>query len=147
MSEQAGAQLPNRIRDVLDRARGLGEQLPGVVAVGLAGSWARGAGRPDSDVDLVVLLDDPAAALDTTVWFSAFGENVDLVRCSDFGAIQERRLRLGDGLLVEVGIGSPDWAAVNPVDPGTARVVRDGFLSLYDPNGVLAVLRRAIASQ
>jgi hypothetical protein len=92
-------------------------------------------------------VDDPAAALDTTVWFSAFGENVDLVRCSDFGAIQERRLRLGDGLLVEVGIGSPDWAAVNPVDPGTARVVRDGFLSLYDPNGVLAVLRRAIASQ
>jgi hypothetical protein len=92
------------------------------------------------------LLEDPAAALETTAWFSAFDKNADLVRSSDFGAIQERRLRLGDGLVVEVGIGSSAWAAINPVDPGTAHVVRDGFLSLYDPRGVLDALLSAIAA-
>jgi uncharacterized protein len=33
---------------------------PDVRAVGMVGSWARGDARPDSDVDLVVLADDPA---------------------------------------------------------------------------------------
>jgi predicted nucleotidyltransferase len=139
--------LPKRIEEVLRDARSLANVLPGVVAVGLAGSWARSEGRPESDIDIVVLLTDPAAALDTTAWFSLFGENVELVRSSDFGAIQERRLRLNDGLVVEVGVGAREWASICPLDPGTARVVRDGFMSLYDPRRVLDALQSAVASQ
>jgi hypothetical protein len=95
----------------------------------------------------VVLLTGPAAALDRTGWFSVFGENVEPVRSSDFGAIQERRLRLNDGLVVEVGIGGREWASMCPLDPGTARVVRDGFMSLYDPRRLVDALQSAVASQ
>jgi predicted nucleotidyltransferase len=147
VSEQAGGGLPVRIEQVLRDARRLATVLPGVVAVGLAGSWARNEGRPESDVDIVLLLTDPAAALDRTAWFSVFGENVELVRSSDFGAMQERRLRLNDGLVVEVGVGGREWASIHPLDPGTAGVVRDGFVSLYDPGHVLDALQRAVASQ
>ncbi|SHH10705.1 Nucleotidyltransferase domain-containing protein [Jatrophihabitans endophyticus] len=120
--------------------------VPGVVAVGLAGSWARGTARPDSDVDLVALTDRPERLLGTHDWFAAFGPGAELVRSADFGAIQERRLRLPDGLVVEVGVGSPSWAATDPLDAGTARVVRDGFVALADPAGLLAALVAAVRS-
>lgn len=54
--------MPEPVAEVLDRARLLADVLGAVVAIGLAGSWARGAGGPDSDVDLVVLTGEPTAA-------------------------------------------------------------------------------------
>ena len=144
-SEWAGLQLPGRIVDVVGDARALAGVLPKVVAIGLAGSWARGQARPDSDVDIVLLTEQPGAALAATSWFSTFGDDTVLVRSADFGAIQERRLRLPDGLLVEVGIGTPDWAWMDPVDAGTERVVRDGIVTLYNPRVLLAALRNAVA--
>jgi hypothetical protein len=60
-------------------------------------------------------------------WFTTFGA-VTLVRREDFGLIQERRLRRDDdGLEIEIGIGGRDWATIDPIDAGTARVVRDGM--------------------
>jgi len=84
-------------------------------------------------------------ALGTAAWFSAFGEAAELIRSSDFDTIQERRLRLQDGLVVEVAIGAPEWASTEPVDHGTARVVGDGFVPLYDPRGVLTALLNAVS--
>ena len=37
----------------------------------------------------------------------------------------------------------PDWASVNPIDPGTHRVVTDGARILHDPTRILATLLRA----
>jgi hypothetical protein len=110
----------------------------------LVGSRARGDARPDSDVDLVVLVDEPGGMLDRSAWFAIFGEGTRLIRAASFGAIQERRLRRPDGLVVEVGVGQPAWASVDPVDAGTARVVRDGFVALHDPRGLLAELLAAV---
>jgi hypothetical protein len=49
----------------------------------------RGAGGQDSDVDLVVLTTDTNRLLGSSDWYAAFGERVELIRTSDFGAIQE----------------------------------------------------------
>lgn len=62
-----------------------------------------------------------------------FGNEVDIMRAADFGAIQERRLRLPNGLVIGVGIGEPSWADTDPLDVGTERVVRDGLIALDDP--------------
>jgi predicted nucleotidyltransferase len=69
MVEPAGARVPDRVRRALDGACQLEARLPAVVAIGLAGSWARGEGRAHSDVDIIVLTDEPAAVLGTTAWF------------------------------------------------------------------------------
>lgn len=146
VSDSTIRQMPNRIGAVLRAACALATALPAVVAVALVGSWARGEARPDSDVDIVLLTDEPGAVLGSTAWFSTFGDDVELVRSADFGAIQERRLRLQDGLVVEVGVGERSWARLDPIDAGTEQVVQDGLVALYDPHGLLAGLREAVAS-
>ena len=119
-------------------------RAPGAVALALVGSWAAGRGRPDSDVDLVLLTDDPASLLRDDSWHRAFGEGAALVRTADFGALLEQRLRLPSGLEVELCIGGASWAGTEPVDDGTRRVVDDGLQVLWDPEGRLARLLEAV---
>lgn len=127
------------------RIPGWAEQRGDVRAVGLVGSWARGTSRPGSDVDLVVLTDNSALYTSDSKWAAELA--AEIVETRSWGAITERRLALPSGLEVEVGIGSPSWAATTPVDPGTERVVREGFRVLYDPDGLLASLVAACAAQ
>jgi predicted nucleotidyltransferase len=134
------AEAPNRHAQEADRVCALavmwGEGDPSIRAIGLAGSYARRAARADSDVDLVVLAEDPRMLLEDNEWHRRFGD-VELVRSEEFGVVVERRLRLPSGLEIEVGIAPPSWAATDPVDEGTHRVVRDGFRILHDRDGLL----------
>jgi predicted nucleotidyltransferase len=138
------ADLPEQICEVLEAAEALPAALPGIVGVALVGSWARAAGGPHSDVDLVVLTLRPNSLLGSTSWFTLFGDDVRLVRSEDFGLLQERRLRRTDGLEVEVGIGTPEWAATDPPDEGSARVVRDGMRIMFDPQNLLTEFADAV---
>ena len=140
-----GRRLPANVIDVIAAAQLLRKAVPGIQAIALVGSWARAAGGPESDVDLVVLTSEPDALLadDATSWFRIFGADVELIRCADFGLLQERRLRRSDGLVVEVAIGAPDWAATDPPDAGSARVVRDGMRILFDPEQLLSGIAKA----
>lgn len=137
-------ELPTQIREVLAAADSLRASVPGIFGMALVGSWARDAGGPESDVDLVVLTSRPDLLLESTSWFAIFGEGVLLVRSDDFGLIQERRLRRADGLEVEVGIGATEWAATDPPDESSARVVRDGMRIIYDPEKMLARFAEAV---
>ena len=110
-----------------------------VVAVGLAGSWARDRARPDSDVDLVVLTTDPDVYLENKAWIVELG-GLRVVKTRAWGPMTERRFMLPSGLEVDAGIAPPSWAATGPIDSGTRTVVRDGFSVLYDPGKVLARL-------
>ncbi len=138
---------PQRRDEVLAVCRsvaGWAAARPDVVAVGLAGSWARGAARADSDVDLVVLTDVPERWIGADDWIAAaVGQDVTPVRTQAWGVLTERRVRLTSGLEVELGIVPRQWAD-EPVDDGTARVVRDGFRVLHDPRGVLSGLLAAL---
>ncbi len=127
--------------EVIDRLARWAADRPDVVGLLLVGSYARNAARPDSDIDLILLTTDEARYAGNA-WTTqlALGEPV---RIQSWGAITEWRFRTPSGLEVEVNIGSPDWAAVDPVDPGTRRVVTDGARPLHDPTGALAELLRA----
>jgi hypothetical protein len=54
--------------------------------------------------------------------------------------VSERRLRAPSGLEHDVGFAPPSWAAADPVDPGTARVVAGGLVPLHDPGGLFLEL-------
>jgi predicted nucleotidyltransferase len=108
------------------------------VSVLLVGSYARDAARPDSDVDLVVLMPDPDPSYVDEL---ALGV---LIRTGTWGPISERRFRTPSGLEVEFGVGPLSWADTDPVDPGTHRVVSDGARILHDPAGLLAGLLTAV---
>ena len=131
------------VADVVDASVLLGQRY-GMAAVALVGSHARGHARPASDLDLVVLMADPSVLLTSDEWWACFGKDVVLVRSSSFGAVEERRLLRADGLVVEVCVGLPTWAGVDPVDPGTAAVVAGGLRVLWDPDGLLLRLLDAL---
>ncbi|MGP8066075.1 MAG: aminoglycoside 6-adenylyltransferase [Acidimicrobiales bacterium] len=113
-------------------------------AVALVGSWARRAARADSDVDLVLLTDAPAAYLDDERWIAAFGAR-GVVRTQEWGVVTERRVAMASGLEVEFGVTSPEWASADPLDAGTRAVASDGLVALYDPEGLLAELVDAVS--
>jgi len=63
---------------------------------------------------------------------------------AEYGLVWSRHVLLSNGLEVELGFGSPQWAAVDPIDTGTKQVVLDGCWILLDPTGLLnQLLQRA----
>jgi predicted nucleotidyltransferase len=112
---------------------------PRVAAVALVGSWARGAARPDSDVDLVVLTPSPDDFLRDAGFAGRFGR-VERSSVEDFGRVTSLRVHYAGGRELEFGFATPDWAAT-PLDEGTRRVAAGGLRALHDPCGLLDALR------
>lgn len=106
-----------------------------IVAAALVGSYARDEARPDSDIDLVLLADDPDALLGDLEWLARFGDVVS-TQIDDYGIVRSRRVLYEDGREVEFGVAGREWIET-PVDAGTARVMADGMRILYDPSGGL----------
>ena len=113
------------------------EDVGGVVVVG---SWARQAARMDSDVDIVVLTDNPRYA-EPSVWTGLL--DGEIVRLEQWGPLREVRVRRPSGFEIEMGVVPLNWADTDPVDPGTHRVISDGHSIRHDPAGLLAALSAA----
>lgn len=110
-----------------------------IEAVALVGSYARGTARPDSDIDLVIITNDPKLLLENVLWLKNFGQ-IKEIKNEDWGLIQSKRVFYKNGPEVEFGITTPKWAKIDPVDPGTKQVVSNGVKILYDKNGILQTL-------
>lgn len=116
-----------------------------IAAVVLVGSYARGAARPDSDIDLVVLTTTPAKYTSDQDWLNTFGQVTQQASLEDWGRVQSWRVFYEGGPELELGISTPDWADLHPIDAGTRQVIADGAWVVYDPQGILAALIRAVA--
>jgi len=114
-----------------------------VRGLALVGSWARGVAHPGSDVDLVLLSLEPSLYIAQDDWLDEVGAE-HLVRTVSWGVITERRFALPGGLEVDMGVGLPAWAAVDPLNAGTQKVAADGIRPLYDPEGLLARLLASV---
>lgn len=130
---------------LLDALRTWAEARPDVHAVGVAGSYARGTARPDSDVDVVLLTADPEAYLRDWRWLSDFGVVRSCTR-EDWGAVQSLRTIYAGGLEVEFGVAALSWARRDPLDPGTRQVVRDGFFIVFERGRLLTDLLTAVSA-
>jgi len=119
-------------------------EQPDLQGLALVGSYARNAAHPDSDIDLVLLSRQVASRLANTAWVSSFG-SVKQQQIERWGRVTSIRVGYADGLEVEFGVTTPDWADL-PVDPGTRRVVADGMRILFDASGRLDRLRRDVCA-
>ena len=90
-----------------------------------------------SDVDVVMLVADPAPYTLDESWFCSVQPRAELIRSATWGALLEWRFGLPSGLRVEMDIVRPDWARV-PLDPGTRRVLADGHRILVDRHGIVS---------
>jgi uncharacterized protein len=118
---------------------------PEIVAAALVGSWARGTARRDSDIDLMFLALNPSSFRQRKAWISdiqwtVINAEVSGWKDKDYGVVWSRHIYLNNQIQVEFGFGLPSWASLQPIDPGTFRVVNDGCKILYDPKDLLSKL-------
>ena len=109
---------------------------PDVQAIALVGSHARGAAKEDSDIDLVILTDQPSGYLEDVIWTEHFG-GVENYQSEDYGKLISLRVWYQNGLEVEYGLTTPDWAAI-PLDAGTQQVMRGGMIVLFERGMILS---------
>ena len=136
--------LESLIESILGWAQGRAD----IVGLALVGSRARGRGRADSDVDLVVLTHDPTQYRRDQSWLTAISWPATLKpprswRDADYGRVWSRHVSLEGAPAIEFRFAAPTWAATQPMDAGTRTVVRDGCEVLWDPQGILARLLAA----
>jgi predicted nucleotidyltransferase len=124
----------DHIRDFLDAFTAWASDQPDVQAIALVGSYVRGAAREDSDIDLVILTDQPKKYLDHIEWTDRFGSG-EKHQTEDYGKLISVRVWYQNGVEVEYGITTPDWAAI-PLDAGTREVIVGGMIVLFE-RGIL----------
>jgi uncharacterized protein len=130
------------VAEILGEVRSWATRRAGVVGVALVGSQARGEARPDSDVDLVLLCDAPDDFVRDTSWVRGFGD-VKGLQVEQWGRVTSLRVHYRDGIEVEFGLTTSEWAQL-PADPGTRDVVARGMRVLFDRDGALRRLAREI---
>jgi predicted nucleotidyltransferase len=101
-----------------------------IQALALVGSYARDTATKTSDVDLVILTDDPQKYLNSTEWTEDFG-SVITKQIEDYGMLTSLRVWYKSGLEIEYGFTTPAWAQ-SPLDEGTRQVIEDGMRVLFE---------------
>ena len=120
-------------------------------ALALAGSWARGDAREDSDVDLLVLTEQADDYRHRREWLTeiAFAEAGCRVLTSEdasYGLVWSRHVRLLPAADVELTFAPCSWARTDPIDAGTRSIVTDAFRAILDKDRLLAALVDAVWS-
>lgn len=120
-------------------------------ALAVCGSWARGDARPDSDLDLLIVADDPPAWRCDQGWVAALpydraGCAYRSHRTATYGAVWSAHVDLDPDAAVELSFAPAAWACTDPLDLGTYAVVSDAFRIVVDKDGMLAPLVAACAT-
>ena len=126
------AQLDRVLAPVVEWARSRSD----VLGLALAGSWARGTAQPNSDIDLILLVSEPAAFRCDECWLAEIRWSETRVagwHDADYGIAWSRHVQLEPPCEIEFTFCGPSWAAV---DPGTVNVVSNGCRILLDKVGL-----------
>lgn len=84
----------------------------------------------------MLLTETPAVYIDDDGWVRDVGGS-GVIRTMRWGVATERRYATASGLEVDVGVVTPSWASVSPLDAGTRGVALDGLRVINDPDGLL----------
>ena len=102
-----------------------------IEGMAIVGSYARGTQQPYSDIDAAIFCNNPEMYLNDHSWLELFGVATDITH-ERWGVVQTVRAFFSNALEIEFNFTTLAWARI-PVDPGTYRVVSEGFEILYDP--------------
>ena len=133
MLSDCSGDMQTAVRTFLQHLVHWSQTRPDMLATALVGSQARGQARPDSDVDLVLLVEQPSAYLIDQAWIGTFGNPAQIHR-ENWGRVTSLRVDYREGLEVEFGLADSSWGS----DPGDARVIRDGIIVLYERGHILS---------
>ena len=127
--------LPSRVASFIEAVRIWAASSPDVQGLALVGSHARGKSTPESDVDLLYLVEDVERFLRDMRWTQSLGDPVR-TETEKWGNVRSIRIWYQDGLEAEFSVALAGWAGL-PLDPGSVRILREGIVTLLDPRGIL----------
>ena len=130
-------EFPEHISSFLNQINAWTESQSNIIAIALVGSYARGEATESSDVDLVIITSSPEAMINNPAWIENFGRPLK-IDYEDWGKIQSIRAHYPNGLEVEFGITDKNWLA-QPIDEGTASVIKCGIEVVFEREGFLSV--------
>ena len=113
-----------------------------VLGLAVVGSWAQGSARPDSDLDIMLLVKSPAAYRADSRWLSAIdwrqaGFTLVGFEDADYGNVWSRHVQLKPLAEVELTSAEMTWASLDLIDEGAASVVTKGCRVIFDKTGEL----------
>lgn len=114
-------------------------ERPDVRAAAVVGSQARVETPADrhSDLDILLVVDDPEALLADVAWVAGFGEPVlTFLEPTAVGGRMERRVLYEDGQDVDFAVVSAHDLRGLVTDPAAAEVIRRGVRVLHDEVGL-----------
>lgn len=126
----------DRIHRFLEEIANWASAQSDIQALALVGSYARGAAKETSDVDLVLITANPRRYLEDTGWIEQFG-SVERRQTEDYGALTSLRVWYTDRREIEYGIADEKWASI-PLDEGSRRVISDGMKVLFEREQLLS---------
>jgi predicted nucleotidyltransferase len=107
-------------------------------ALALAGSYAREEASEDSDLDLIIITDDPRKYLLASVWTTVFGK-VIAKKVEDHGKLTSLRVWYESGLEIEFGFTTREWVHI-PLDAVTKKVIDDGLRVLFEKEPLFSLI-------
>lgn len=139
-----------KLQEILNSVIDFAKSNNQVLAVGLCGSRARGTARPDSDIDLSILVKDKLR-FKTSDWienfdFGKINEKLAYYKDEIYGSVWSRHVFLESKAEIEFSFADRSWADINKLDDGTRKVVSDGFEILYDPQKILSKLVKKVSN-
>lgn len=103
---------------------------PDIQAAALVGSYAHSTANETSDIDMMLLVDDPTRYTANTDWLKQFGV-IEKQVIEDYGMVTSLRVWYRSSYEVEFGITTPNWGQ-SLEDEETQHVINDGMIVLFD---------------
>ena len=141
---------PDKLNKILSLIVDYAESNDEILAIGLCGSWARGIAGPDSDIDLSIIVKDKSV-FKTKNWlndidFKKVQDELDFYKDKVYGNVWSRHVFMKSKTEIEFSFADKSWANTECIDPGTMKVVSDGYIIIYDPFLLLKNLVQKILS-
>jgi len=125
-----------QIQDFINAFTRWASTQPAIQAIALIGSYAREAAMETSDIDLLMLVDDPNQYLENLDWSKQFG-TIHRQQIENYGLVISLRVWYLGGLEVEYGLTTRAWVGL-PLDEGTHRVIQNGMRVLFEREALLS---------
>ena len=117
------------------------KHYPNIIAVLLVGSYARNKQKEGSDIDLVIITEEKEKLIIEDKWIKIFGKPKGK-SFEEWGEIKSIRVKYKE-YEIEFGIGTRRWIRI-PLDKGTEKVLRDGYIILFEKENCLEDIKKAV---
>ena len=101
----------------------------------LIGSYAKGTQREDSDVDFIIIVEDPTEWIEKSKWVKEFGAVVSMNQ-ENYEDVLALRVYFQDDVELEFGFVTKEWLT-KPYKEATQEALSGGYKILVDNNGIL----------